>query len=57
MKRVVITGLGAFTPLGKSTKEYWKNLLNGVSGAKKLLALTLQNSKLNLLVRYRNMTL
>lgn len=33
MKRAVITGLGAITPIGKSTKEYWNSLLNGVSGA------------------------
>jgi len=32
LKRVVITGLGAITPLGNSVEEYWKNLVNGVSG-------------------------
>jgi len=32
LKRVVITGLGALTPLGKSVHEYWQNLENGVSG-------------------------
>ncbi len=32
LKRVVITGLGALTPLGKSVNEYWQNLENGVSG-------------------------
>ncbi|GAB1856424.1 beta-ketoacyl-ACP synthase II [Flavobacteriaceae bacterium MHTCC 0001] len=36
MKRVVITGLGAITPIGKNTKKYWNNLLNGVSGANKI---------------------
>jgi len=36
MKRVVITGLGAFTPIGKNVKQYWKNLLNGISGANKI---------------------
>jgi 3-oxoacyl-[acyl-carrier-protein] synthase II len=33
LKRVVITGLGAVTPLGNSVTEYWNNLINGVSGA------------------------
>jgi 3-oxoacyl-[acyl-carrier-protein] synthase II len=33
LKRVVITGLGAVTPLGNSVSEYWNNLINGVSGA------------------------
>ncbi len=30
--RVVITGMGAMTPLGESIDEYWDNLANGVSG-------------------------
>ena len=33
LKRVVVTGLGAVTPLGNSVEETWKNLINGVSGA------------------------
>ena len=33
LKRVVVTGLGAVTPLGLSADETWKNLLAGVSGA------------------------
>ncbi len=33
LKRVVVTGLGAVTPLGNSVPEYWSNLLKGVSGA------------------------
>lgn len=32
-KRVVVTGLGALTPLGNSVPEYWNGLINGVSGA------------------------
>ncbi|RYZ28659.1 MAG: beta-ketoacyl-[acyl-carrier-protein] synthase II [Chitinophagaceae bacterium] len=32
LKRVVVTGMGALTPLGNSISEYWNNLLNGVSG-------------------------
>jgi 3-oxoacyl-[acyl-carrier-protein] synthase II len=33
LKRVVVTGLGAVTPLGNSVNDYWNNLINGVSGA------------------------
>ena len=33
MKRVVITGLGAVTPLGNSVNEFWQNILAGKSGA------------------------
>ena len=33
LKRVVVTGLGALTPIGNSVPEYWEGLINGVSGA------------------------
>jgi 3-oxoacyl-[acyl-carrier-protein] synthase II len=33
LKRVVVTGLGAVTPLGNNVEDTWKNLLAGVSGA------------------------
>ncbi|MEI7503073.1 MAG: beta-ketoacyl-ACP synthase II [Paludibacter sp.] len=33
LKRVVVTGLGAITPLGSNVMETWGNILNGVSGA------------------------
>jgi 3-oxoacyl-[acyl-carrier-protein] synthase II len=32
LKRVVVTGLGALTPLGKTVDEYWQGLANGISG-------------------------
>jgi 3-oxoacyl-[acyl-carrier-protein] synthase II len=32
LKRVVVTGLGALTPLGKTVDEYWQGLRDGVSG-------------------------
>jgi 3-oxoacyl-[acyl-carrier-protein] synthase II len=33
LRRVVITGLGALTPLGNTVEEFWTGLINGVSGA------------------------
>lgn len=33
LKRVVVTGLGALTPIGNTVTEYWENLLKGTSGA------------------------
>ena len=33
LKRVVVTGMGALTPLGNTVNDYWKGLTNGVSGA------------------------
>jgi 3-oxoacyl-[acyl-carrier-protein] synthase II len=33
LKRVVVTGIGALTPIGNNLHDYWENLLNGVSGA------------------------
>jgi len=33
LRRVVVTGLGALTPIGNNVQEYWNGLINGVSGA------------------------
>lgn len=33
LKRAVITGLGALTPIGNTTSDYWEGLINGTSGA------------------------
>jgi len=33
LKRVVVTGIGALTPIGNNAQEYWDGLSNGVSGA------------------------
>jgi 3-oxoacyl-[acyl-carrier-protein] synthase II len=33
MRRVVVTGIGALTPLGNNLHEYWEGLKNGVSGS------------------------
>lgn len=33
LRRVVVTGLGSLTPIGKTVPEFWNNLLRGVSGS------------------------
>lgn len=33
LRRVVVTGLGAITPIGNNVRDFWNNLLKGVSGA------------------------
>lgn len=45
LKRVVITGLGALTPIGNNVPEYWKSLLNGVSGANLITKFDASNFK------------
>ena len=35
-RRVVVTGLGALTPIGNTVTDFWNNLLNGVSGADRI---------------------
>lgn len=32
MKRVVVTGLGALTPIGNNVDDFWQSLLTGVNG-------------------------
>lgn len=36
LRRVVVTGLGALTPIGNNVSEYWNSLLAGVSGAARI---------------------
>ena len=33
MRRVVVTGMGALTPIGNNLQDFWKSLVDGVSGA------------------------
>ncbi len=36
LKRVVVTGIGALTPIGNNLHDYWNGLINGVSGADRI---------------------
>jgi 3-oxoacyl-[acyl-carrier-protein] synthase II len=46
-RRVVITGLGAVSPLGNSAEESWRNLVAGESGAAEITAFDHSNSAYN----------
>lgn len=45
LKRVVVTGLGAITPIGNNVKDYWASLLAGVSGAGPITLFDVTNFK------------
>ena len=45
LKKVVITGLGALTPIGNSVSDYWNALLTGVSGANPITRFPPENFK------------
>ena len=45
LKRVVVTGLGALTPLGNTVDEFWQSLSNGVSGSDLLTRFDTSNFK------------
>ena len=45
MKRVVITGLGAITPLGNNVNDFWQSLVSGVSGARPITKFDTTNFK------------
>lgn len=54
LKRVVVTGLGALTPLGNTVAETWENLLNGVSGAGPITHFDVSNFKTKFACEVKN---
>ena len=48
MKRVVVTGLGAVTPIGNTLPEYWNGLINGVNGITPITRFDTTDSKCKL---------
>jgi 3-oxoacyl-[acyl-carrier-protein] synthase II len=45
LKRVVVTGLGALTPIGNNIQEYWDALVSGKSGAAPITRFDTSNFK------------
>ncbi len=54
LKRVVVTGMGAITPLGNTVDEYWNSLLNGVSGAAGITRFDASNYKTQFACEIKN---
>jgi len=57
LKRVVVTGLGAVTPVGNSPEEMWKNLLAGVSGAAPIQSFDATNFKTKFACEVKNLNI
>ena len=55
LKRVVVTGMGAVTPLGKTTEETWNNLVNGVSGIDTITLFDTTNFKTKIAAEVKNL--
>ena len=54
LKRVVVTGFGAITPIGNNVNEYWDNLTKGVSGASPITLFDSTNFKTKFACEVKN---
>lgn len=54
MRRVVVTGIGALTPIGNNLNDYWANLKNGVSGAAHITKFDTSKFKTNFACELKN---
>ena len=54
LKRVVVTGFGALTPIGNNAQEYWENLLLGKSGAAPITLFDASNFKTRFACEIKN---
>jgi 3-oxoacyl-[acyl-carrier-protein] synthase II len=54
MKRAVITGMGAITPIGNSVNEFWTNLIQGKSGAAPITRFDTTNHKTKFACEVKN---
>lgn len=54
LRRVVVTGLGALTPIGNTKDEYWEGLVNGKSGAAPITYYDTENFKTKFACEIKN---
>ncbi len=55
LRRVVVTGLGALTPIGNTVPEFWSGLTNGVSGAAPITRFDASNFKTQFACEVKNL--
>ena len=53
-RRVVITGVGAITPIGKNVEEFWKGIKKGECGIDEITAFDTTNFKVKLAAELKN---
>ena len=53
-RRVVVTGIGALTPIGNNLQDYWDNLIKGVSGAAPITHFNAENFKTQFACEIKN---
>jgi len=54
LKRVVVTGLGAITPIGNNIQDYWNGLINGVSGSEMITRFNAEKFKTRFACEVKN---
>lgn len=54
LKRVVVTGLGAITPIGNNVNDYWNSLINGVCGCDMITRFNAENFKTRFACEVKN---
>jgi len=54
LKRVVVTGLGALTPIGNNVPDFWEGLTNGVSGAAPIVGFDTEKFKTKFACEVKN---
>ena len=53
-RRVVVTGIGALTPIGNNLQDYWENLIKGTSGAAPITHFNAENFKTQFACEIKN---
>ena len=53
-KRVVVTGMSVVTPLGLSLDEFWKNLISGKSGVRRIDRFNVEKISSKIAAQIRN---